>query len=225
MIGSGETDKGIFGGYIRGLLEIFPDDVIADSRDAGISVSAIEDFRNQTPDQRKTIEGLADQYIRETIKWCAITGSTAGIGGLMTAATLGFADLVHVAARLYKLSLRLGVLHGLDPRVPGDRERIEEIYISALGFDPNRQAIVGQALGRPAEGWSASAYPFRLVLSLAKKLWGRLMARAAGRLFPVIGGMAGAWANYHLAKKASKHMEEMFRREFASYAAVTKLEK
>jgi hypothetical protein len=215
MDANSHRNRSEFGGYIRGLLQVSPQDVIADSRDAGINVSIVEDFRNQTPDQRIETDRLAERYITETTKWCAITGTTAGIGGLLTAATLGFADLVHVVARLYRLSLRLAVLHGLDPEIPGHRERIEEIYISALGFDPNRQAIVGRALGRPAEGWGESVYPFRLVLSLAKQLWGRLMSRMAGRFFPLIGGMAGAWANYHLANKASRYMKEMFGRELA----------
>jgi hypothetical protein len=47
-------------------------------------------------------------------------------GEVLTAITLGAADFIHVAGRLYRLCLRLAILNGFNPRDPVQRERIEE---------------------------------------------------------------------------------------------------
>jgi hypothetical protein len=45
-------------GYIRRVIEVSPEEVIADARSAGLLVSSIDEFRSMTPEERAIIGRL-----------------------------------------------------------------------------------------------------------------------------------------------------------------------
>lgn len=202
--------------HIWEAIEVSPEEVIADAWGAGLGVSGIDDFRNLTVKEQVIADRLAAGYVQQAAKWCAFSGATSGVGGALTALTLGAADFIHVAGRLYRLCLRLAILNGFDPRDPLHREQIEEIYLTSLGFDPTREFILGQLLGRSTiktGSLSASIYYTKLIIAVGRRLWARrLMSRVTSRFLPLFGATAGAGANYFFAKRAGRRMKENFQR-------------
>lgn len=205
-----------FTGYVRGAIDVSPEEVIADARTAGVAVSSIDEFRSLTPEERSIVDRLADYYVKQAAKWCAFSGATSGIGGVLTAVTLGAADFIHIAGRLYRLDLRLAILNGLDPKDPASREQIEEVYLSSLGFDPTREFILGHFLGRSAArpgSLSASMSYTKFIIAVGRKLWARRLAsRVTGRFLPLFGATVGAGSNYFFAKRAGGKMKEKLQR-------------
>lgn len=111
-------------GYIGRVIEVSPEEVIADARSAGLFISSIDEFRSATPEERAIIGRLAYYFVNQAAKWCTFGGATSGMGGPLTAVALGAADFIHIAGRLYRLCLRLAILNGLDPREPAHQEQI-----------------------------------------------------------------------------------------------------
>jgi hypothetical protein len=111
-----KTSKGNFVEYIREIIRVSPEDVIADARAAGLTVNSVDDFRSSSPGAHRMVDQLTNHYVNQAAKWCAFSGATSGVGGVVTAITLGVADFIHVAGRLYRLCLRLAILNGFDPR-------------------------------------------------------------------------------------------------------------
>jgi hypothetical protein len=203
-------------GYIRRTIEISPEEVIADARNAAIAVSSVDEFRSLTPQERVIIDQLMSHYVNQAAKWCAFTGATSGVGGVVTAVTLGAADFIHIAGRLYRLCLRLAILYGFDPGNPVHRDQIEEIYLSSLGLDHTKEFILGRFLGRstarPGTLSSSLSYT-KLIIAVGRKLWARrLTSRITGRFLPLFGATVGAGSNYLFAKKAGRRMKENFQR-------------
>lgn len=200
--------------YIRRTVEVSSEEVITDARNASVAVSSIDEFRSLTPEERVIIDKLMSYYVNQAAKWCAFSGATSGVGGVITAVTLGTADFIHIAGHLYRLCLRLAILHGFDPGDPAHREQIEEIYLSSLGFDPTKEFILGRFLGRSTTRpgtLSASISYTKLIIAVGRKLWARrLTSRITGRFLPLFGATVGAGSNYLFAKKAGRRMKENF---------------
>jgi hypothetical protein len=138
------------------------------------------------------------------------------MGGALTAVALGAADFIHIAGRLYGLCLRLAILNGLDPRELAHREQIEEIYLSSLGFDSDKEFILTQFLGRstakPGSLSSSISYT-KLIIAVGRKLWARRLAsRITSRFLPLFGASVGAGSNYFFAKRAGRRMKEKLQR-------------
>ena len=155
-----KTPEGNFAEYIREIIRVSPEDVIADARDAGLMVNTVDDFRSLSPEAHRMVDQLTNHYVNQAARWCTFSGATSGVGGVVTAITFGVADFIHVAGRLYRLCLRLAILNGFDPRDPIYREAIDETYLSSLDFDATEKFVLRRFLGRSA------AKPGRLRASL-----------------------------------------------------------
>jgi hypothetical protein len=211
-----KISKGNFAEYIRQIIRVSPEDVIADARAAGLMVNSVNDFRSSSPGAHHMVDQLTNHYVNQAAKWCAFSGATSGVGGVVTAITLGVADFIHVAGRLYRLCLRLAILNGFDPRDPIHREAIEEIYLASLDFDATEKFILRGFLGRPAAKAGrlrASVNYVRLIIAVGRKLWARRLAfRVTSRFFPVVGATVGAGSNYYFAKRVGRKMSENLQR-------------
>jgi hypothetical protein len=212
---AGKTPRGNLAESIREIIRVSPEDVIADARDAGLMVNSVDDFRSIPPEAHRIVDQLINQYVSQAAKWCAFSGATSGVGGVVTATTLGIADFIHVAGRLYRLCLRLAILNGFDPRDPIYREAIDEIYLSSLNFDATENFVLRGFLGRPAAKpgrMRASVNYARFIIAVGRKLWvRRLASRVTSRFFPLIGAMVGAGSNYRFAKRVGRKMSENLR--------------
>ncbi len=213
---STKTPRGNFVEYIREIIRVSPEDVMADARNAGLMVNSVDDFRSLSPEAHHMVDQLTHHYINQAAKWCAFSGATSGVGGVVTATTLGMVDFIHVAGRLYRLSLRLAILNGSDPKDPIYREAIDEIYLSSLDFDATENFVLRGFLGRPAAKpgrLRASVNYARFIIAVGRKLWvRRLASRLTSRFFPLIGATVGAGSNYHFAKRVGTRMSENLQR-------------
>jgi hypothetical protein len=211
-----KTSKGKFAEYVRQMIRVSPEDVIAEARATNLIVTSIDDFRSLSPEGNRKVAQLTNHYVDQAAKWCAFSGATSGVGGVVTAITLGVADFIHVAGRLYRLCLRLAILNGFDPRDPIHREAIEEIYLSSLDFDATEKFILRGFLGRSAAKpgrLRASVNYARLIIAVGRKLWARRLAsRVTSRFFPVVGATVGAGSNYYFAKRVGRKMSENLQR-------------
>ena len=113
------------------ILDIDQEGVFRDARSAGLQVVHIDDFRNQTQNYWR-IEDIMHHYVGLAARYSAISGASAGVGGPVTAITLGGVDILNMAAQLYRLSQRLAILNGLDPENPIQKEKTQEIYLGGF---------------------------------------------------------------------------------------------
>jgi uncharacterized protein (DUF697 family) len=191
--------------------------VFRDARAAGLEVTKVEDFRYQAHNYWR-IEDLMRQYARRAVRFSAAGGATSGAGGVVTATTLGVADIANMAAQLYRLCQRLAILNGFDLENPLQRERAEEIYLLALGFDAAAQAVLKQQLGRAAsiagKPGAYSNYILRLIIFVAQKLGVQFTSKQAAKFIPVVGGVFGATLNYTFARGAANKMLDVFKDDY-----------
>jgi hypothetical protein len=203
------------------LLDIDPKDVIRDARAAGLDVNSISDFQEQTHNHWR-INDIANEYVDRTVRWCAASGATAGIGGIATTIALGVGDMSHMAARLYWLCQRLAVLHGFDPDDPLQRDRAQEIYLVSLGIDSLGQAAIRQQLTNTAiiagKTGSRSNYILKFLILVVAKITGKKASTITTievlKFIPLVGAVTGGSLNYYFANKASKKMLEIFRDDY-----------
>lgn len=199
------------------VIDIKPEEVIGDARSAGLQVDSIEDFREQAKNYWR-IEDIMIQYSGLASRYSAISGATAGSGGVATAITLGGVDIANMAAQLYRLNQRLAVLNGFDVSNTLQRERTVEIYLCALGFDSVAQAAIRQQLARAAaiagKRGAYSNYILKLVILVATKLGATITTKQAAKFIPVVGAVAGASINYGFAGNAAKKMRSSFKDEY-----------
>lgn len=199
------------------LIDIKPDDVIRDARSAGLEVRTVEDFRVQAKYYWR-IEDVMKQYSGIASRNSAISGATAGSGGLVTAVTLGGVDIVNMAAQLYRLSQRLAVLNGFDLTNSLQKDKALEIYLYGLGFDAAAQFAIRQQLKNAAaiagKRGAYSNYILRLIVLIAGKLGAKITSKQAAKFIPVVGLVAGAGINYAFAGNAAMKMRVSFRDEY-----------
>ena len=199
------------------VLDISPDGVIKDAQEAGLEVSEIEDFREQSHNYWR-IEDLMETYAGLASRYSAASGASAGIGGFATAVTLGGVDIANMAAQLYRFSNRAAILNGFDPENPAQREKTNEVYLYALGFDAAAQAAIKQQMGRAAAiAGKRGAYGnpvLKLIVIVAEKIGAQITSKQAAKFIPIVGGAAGATVNYVFAKRAAKKIMTSFREEY-----------
>lgn len=199
------------------VLDIKSSDVIKDAQSAGLTVESIPDFRDQAHNYWR-IEDVMHQYAGLAARYSAMSGASSGVGGVATAVTLGGVDIANMAAQLYRLGQRLAVLNGFDPEDSLQKEKIQEIYLLALGFDTTAQATIKQQMLKAAEiagKRGAKQNPIlKLIIFVAEKLGKDITTKQAAKFIPVIGAFAGAGLNYYFAKSAANSMIESYKREF-----------
>ncbi len=212
-----QNDKSLVKKLKEVILNVDPEGVFEDARAAGLKVAKVEDFRDQAHNYWR-IEDLMRQYARRAGRLSAVSGATSGVGGFATATTLGVADIANMAAQLYRLCQRLAILNGFDPENPLQRERAEEIYLLALGFDAAAQAVLKQQLGRAAsvagKRGAYSNYILKLIILIAEKLGAQITSKQAAKFIPVVGSVLGATLNYSFAKKAADMMLAEFKNDY-----------
>lgn len=199
------------------VLDVDPEGVFKDARAAGLEVTKVEDFRGQAHNYWR-IEDLMRQYARRAARFSAASGATSGVGGAPTAIALGGVDVAHMAAQLYWLCQRLAVLNGFDPENPLQRERTEEVYLLALGFDAAARLALKHQLGRAAniagKRGAYSNYILKLIVFVAGKLGPQITSKQAAKFIPVVGGAFGATLNYAFARGAANKMLDEFRNDY-----------
>lgn len=199
------------------ILDVNTHDVIKDAQTSGLNVSCIEDFKNQSHNYWR-IEDIMGQYANLAARYSALSGASAGIGGIASAITLGGMDIANMAAQLYRLGQRLAILNGFNPEDTIQKEKIQSIFLTALGFDSAAQTAIKQQLLKASSiaGKSgAKSNPIiKLIMIVADKLGSQITTKQAAKYIPVVGAIAGAGVNYYFSKSAAETMIESYKREY-----------
>lgn len=199
------------------VLDVDLNSVLRDANSAGLVVSAVSDFRTQAHNYWR-IEDVMHTYAGLAARYSAMSGATAGVGGIGTAVALGGVDIANMAAQLYRLGQRLSILNGFDPNDPLQSEKITEIYLYALGFDSAAQAAIKSQLlraGTIAGKRGAYSNPvLKLIVLVASKLGKEITSKQAAKFIPVVGFFAGATVNYAFARAAANKMLESYKKEY-----------
>lgn len=210
-------EKGIITQLKNVVLEVNPEGVLKDAQSAGLKATEIRDFRSQNGNFF-LIEKLADEYAGRAKRWCAASGASAGIGGAGTAIALGVGDLANMAAQLYRLCQRLAIIHGFNPANPLQRERAQEIYLVALGFDAAARSVLKKELAKAAakagKPYATRNWMLKAIMEIAKRLGKEVTTKQAGRYLPVFGAFFGGSMNYLFAHKSAKKMQRMFKDDY-----------
>lgn len=214
---SNETTPSVIEKIKSIVLDIDINSVLSDANSAGLNVSGVHDFRSQAHNYWR-IEDLMHNYAGLAARYSAISGATAGIGGIGTAIAIGGVDIVNMASQLYRLGQRLSVLNGFDPNDPIQNEKITEIYLYALGFDGIAQAAIKSQLIKAASiAGKRGAYSdpvIKLIIYVAEKLGKEYTSKQAAKYIPIVGLVAGATINYTFARKAANSMLESYKKEY-----------
>lgn len=208
----------IFSNIKKIILDIDPQKVLSDAKDYGLQVQTIEDLSNQ-PHNYAFIEKLMIKYTASAANFCAASGVTSGIGGVMTTVTLAGVDISNMAAQLYRLNQKIAVLNGFDPRNEIHQEKSQLIYLKALGFDGAAQAAIRtQVIKAAAENVSKSGpsanVTIRLIMEVAKLLGIRLTKAQTVKLVPFVGAVLGGGLNYLFARNAAKAMISEYKSDY-----------
>ena len=198
-------------------LDVDTKSVLRDANSAGLTVSEIADFRTQGHNYWR-IEDVMQTYAGLAARYSAMSGATAGIGGVGTAIALGGVDIANMAAQLYRLGQRLSILNGFDPNDPLQKEKITEIYLYALGFDSVAQAAIkSQLIKASSIAGKSGAYSnpiIKLIVLVAGRLGTEINSKQAAKFIPIVGSFAGATVNYAFAQSAANKMLKSYKNEY-----------
>jgi|GEM_PF-2045350 hypothetical protein len=199
------------------IINIDPNDVIVKAREHDMDIQSIDDFRNQAPHYER-IEEIMDDYRSSFANSSILGGLTTGIGGFMTAVTFACVDTASTGLQLYWLSQRFAILNGFDGNDPLHHDKIMNIYFEALGLNAVAQAMLkSQILKAGAVAGTRQASDsllLRLITNMGKLVGKQISSKNAGRLVPIVGGIAGASLNYSFARKTSQKMKEAYKRAY-----------
>ncbi|MBN2733058.1 MAG: EcsC family protein [Balneolaceae bacterium] len=199
------------------IINIEPEGVLADARDQDLDVTAIEDFRQMAPHYDR-IESMMDYYRSSYTNTSILGGLTTGIGGFMTSVTFASIDTASMGLQLYRLSQRFAILNGFDGSDPLQHDKIMNIYFTALGLNAVAQATLKSQLLKAHEvagsGRTSNSIVLRLIVNMGKLVGKNLSSKSAGRLVPIVGGIAGASLNYAFARKTSDAMKKAYKRAY-----------
>ena len=192
------------------VLNVDPNSIVQDAKAAGMEVSNPSDFVRQA-ENYAYIEKLSEKYASTAIKYCALSGFTSGIGGLVTTLTLASADVANMAAQLYRLNQKLALINGFDPENELHNERAQTIFMTALGIDVTAQAGIRTLVTKAAtenltKRGPASAPAIRLIMEVTKIFGVNITKAQAGKVVPFVGGAIGGGVNYMFSKSISKKM-------------------
>lgn len=135
----------------------------------------------------KTKEQLADHLTKKAAVRVATVGAAAGIPGGPLGVLAMAPDIFNLVLQQSRLVLSIAFLYGREPNV---QERFKEVLATlavATGASAGRQGVrvlLTKGLQRAAAG------------KLAKKIFGRALARRLPAVAPLLGTVAGGSLNY-----------------------------
>ena len=167
------------------------------------------------PHNHVFIEKLMEKYATLAASYCAVTGTSNGVG---IPALAGF-DTSNMAAQLYRLNQKMAILNGFDPHNSLHQEKSQMIYLKALGFNGVVQAAIRkEVIKAAAEDVSKSGVSanitIRLIMEVTKLLGINLNKAQTVKLIPYVGAVLGGGVNYWFAKNASKKMIAEYKSDY-----------
>ncbi len=197
-------------GQLAELISIDPLDVLRDAQEMGLPVNTLEDLRSQAHNY-VYIEKIMEKYANFSAGYAGLSGLSAGIGGFTTALTVGMADVLHIAAQVYRLNQKFAILNGYDFNSQIFQEKTNLMFMTALGLDAAvqagiREVVAKAALENVAKKGPASAPAIRLLMEVAKVFGSTITKKKAAEMVPFVGGLIGGTINVYFVKKTAKKL-------------------
>ncbi len=134
-----------------------------------------------------TLDHIAQETIRASMKMAAAEGAGLGMGGLFTV----LPDLGILAAITMRMIQKLSLVYGFAYNTEEEEAELWVAAASAAGVDIGREIVEKQVV---------SKFVPRVIRAIAARTSAELAEKWAGRLIPVVSGVIGAGLNYYFVR-------------------------
>jgi len=134
-----------------------------------------------------TLDHIAEETIRASMKMAAAEGAGLGLGGLFTM----LPDLGILAAITIRMIQKLSLVYGFPYNTEEEEAELWVAAASAAGVDIGRELVEKQVV---------SKFVPRVIQRIAAKTSAEIAEKWAGRLIPVVSGVIGAGLNYYFVR-------------------------
>ena len=196
------------------LISVTPEDVLADARGLGIQVSSVDELRSV---RTSVLDGLAEQYIRNTKLMTSLSGAGLGAAGLFAVGP----DVSILAASLLRLAQRLAIVYGFDFRKPAESLHVWAAIARALGVEKVTDGASTVAVRNLpkllAQGAQKSGFFKALIRMIAARLGLLVTERGLARALPLVGAGVAAVTNYQLVRDLGLKIQGYFRERHVTW--------
>jgi len=134
-----------------------------------------------------TLDHIAEETIRGSMKMAAAEGAGLGMGGLFTV----LPDLGILAAITMRMNQKLSLVYGFAYNTEEEEAELWVAAASAAGVDIGRELVEKQVV---------SKFVPRVIRVIAAQTSAEIAEKWAGRLVPVVSGVIGAGLNYYFVR-------------------------
>ena len=134
-----------------------------------------------------TLDHIAEETIRGSMKMAAAEGAGLGMGGLFTV----LPDLGILAAITMRMIQKLSLVYGFAYNTEEEEAELWVAAASAAGVDIGRELVEKQVV---------SKFVPRVIRVIAAQTSAEIAEKWAGRLVPVVSGVIGAGLNYYFVR-------------------------
>lgn len=134
-----------------------------------------------------TLDHIAQETIRSSMKMAAAEGAGLGMGGLLTV----LPDLGILAAITMRMIQKLSLIYGFPYTTEEEQAELWIAAASAAGVDITRDLVEKQVI---------SKFVPRVIQAIASQASKEIVEKWAGRLVPVVSGIIGAGLNYYFVR-------------------------
>jgi uncharacterized protein (DUF697 family) len=134
-----------------------------------------------------TLDHIAEETIRASMKMAAAEGAGLGMGGLFTV----LPDLGILAAITMRMIQKLSLVYGFAYNTEEEEAELWVAAASAAGVDIGREVVEKQVV---------SKFVPRVIQTIAAKTSTEIAEKWAGRLIPIVSGVIGAGLNYYFVR-------------------------
>jgi uncharacterized protein (DUF697 family) len=134
-----------------------------------------------------TLDHIAEETIRASMKIAAAEGAGLGMGGLFTI----LPDLGILAAITMRMIQKLSLIYGFAYNTEEEQAELWVAAASAAGVDIGREIVEKQVV---------SKFVPRVIQRIAARASAEIAEKWAGRLIPIVSGVIGAGLNYYFVR-------------------------
>lgn len=134
-----------------------------------------------------TLDHIAEETIRASMKIAAAEGAGLGMGGLFTM----LPDLGILAAITMRMIQKLSLIYGFAYNTEEEQAELWVAAASAAGVDIGRELVEKQMV---------SKFVPRVIQRIAARASAEIAEKWAGRLIPLVSGVIGAGLNYYFVR-------------------------
>lgn len=146
----------------------------------------------------ETLDDVAEQLIRGSMKMAAAEGAGLGLGGILTIVP----DLSILAAITLRTIQKLSLLYGFEFNTDDETAELWIAAASAAGVDISRELVEKEVLAR---------FVPRVIQRIAAQASAEVVEKWAGRLIPLASSFIGAGLNYYFVRTWGRRAQAHFR--------------